>query len=451
VSRHGVVAVAASGGRDSTALLHATARAARDAGLQVQVLALHVHHGLMPAADSWWQHVAQQCARWHRAGLPVGFMGTRLSGQPAPAESVEAWARRERYKALGNMARAGGAEVVLLAHHQRDQAETFFLQALRGAGPKGLAAMPASVQRDGLLWCRPWLDQPAESIDAYVRRHRLSFVHDASNADPRFARSRLRTRVWPALMAAFDGVEPALTAAARRAQESAEALAELAALDMAGCCDIPGDGQPKPLGALAAKPWATLSPARRSNVLRHWLHQAGARAVPESLIERLLQEWPLAGAGHRWPAPGGWVHSGRDGLFWLEAESSLPTSTAERVSKLDLSVPGLWSAEGWGGYWAVRATRGAGIDARLLKRVELRQRAGAEQFQFDERSQPRSLKKQFQSVGVPAALRAGPLAYSGARLLHVPGLGTDARVLGRSGAARRLIDWVPGALPRPTV
>ena len=449
MSRHGVVAVAASGGRDSTALLHATACAARDASLHV--LALHVHHGLMPAADGWWQHLARQCARWRRAGLPLEFMGTRLSGQPAPAESVEAWARRERYLALGNMARAAGAGVVLLAHHRRDQAETFLLQALRGAGAKGLAAMPASAQRDGLVWLRPWLDQPAEAIDAYVRQHRLCFVQDASNADPRFARSRLRTRVWPALTAAFDGAEPALAAAARRAHESAEALTELAALDMASCCRIPGDAQPKPPGTLAVKPWAALSPARRANVLRHWLQQAGAGAVPETLIERLLREWPQAGAGHRWPAPGGWVHSGREGLFWLEAPASVPTAAAARAAQLDLSVPGLWSAEGWGGYWAVRATRGAGIDARLLKPVALRERVGAEQFQFDEHSQPRSLKKQFQAAGVPAPLRRGPLAYSGERLLHVPGLGTDARVLGRTGAARRLIQWVPGSLPRPRV
>jgi tRNA(Ile)-lysidine synthase len=76
------------------------------------------------------------------------------------------------------------------------------LQALRGAGPAGLASMPASVVRDGLTWVRPWLEQPREAIEAYVRTHRIRFVDDASNADPRFARNRLRLQVMPALRSA---------------------------------------------------------------------------------------------------------------------------------------------------------------------------------------------------------------------------------------------------------
>jgi hypothetical protein len=70
------------------------------------------------------------------------------------------------------MAAEVGAETVLLAHHQRDQAETVLLQALRGAGPAGLAGMPRVVERQGIRWVRPWLDQPASAIAHYVRRHR---------------------------------------------------------------------------------------------------------------------------------------------------------------------------------------------------------------------------------------------------------------------------------------
>ena len=152
------VAVAASGGRDSTALLHATARAARDLGLEVH--ALHVHHGLVADADAWLERLEAQCRRWRAAGLPVHFHSTRLDGRPARGESVEAWARRERYQALAAMARHAGCALVLLAHHRRDQAETFLLQALRGAGPAGLAAMPRRAERAGLTWARPWLAQP---------------------------------------------------------------------------------------------------------------------------------------------------------------------------------------------------------------------------------------------------------------------------------------------------
>src|SRR5262249_37298193 len=149
---------------------------------------------------------------WAAEGRPIGFACTRLAGRPAPGESVEAWARSERYAALAEMARAEGASLVLLAHHRRDQAETVGLQALRGAGAAGLAAMPRVVQRGGLSWARPWLAQAPGAIDAYVELHGLGFVVDPSNADPRHARSRLRTSVMPALREAFPDAEVALAA-----------------------------------------------------------------------------------------------------------------------------------------------------------------------------------------------------------------------------------------------
>ena len=96
------VAVAYSGGRDSTALLHATLLAAQPLGLRV--LALHVHHGLSAAADAWLQHGEDVCRRWARRGLPVEFVAQRLESRPGRGESVEAWARQARYRALRRMA-----------------------------------------------------------------------------------------------------------------------------------------------------------------------------------------------------------------------------------------------------------------------------------------------------------------------------------------------------------
>ena len=123
------VAVAYSGGRDSTALLRATLEAAAPFG--VEVLALHVHHGLSTAADAWLEACSAQCERWSRRGFAVGFDFRCLAGSPGRGESVEAWARIGRYRALREMALAHGATLVLLAHHRRDQAETLLLQALR--------------------------------------------------------------------------------------------------------------------------------------------------------------------------------------------------------------------------------------------------------------------------------------------------------------------------------
>jgi len=228
------IAVAYSGGRDSTALLHATLAAASGQG--VEVIALHVHHGLSPNADAWLAHCEAQCRRWARAGKPVAFAAQRLTDRPARGESVEAWARQARYRALRAMALAHAASIVLLAHHRRDQAETFVLQALRGAGVAGLSGMPRSVDRDGITWQRPWLDKPRAEIDAYVRRHRLKHIDDDSNADARFARNRLRLQVWPALVGAFEQAEASLATAAAWAQQADAVLDEVAALDLAGRC-----------------------------------------------------------------------------------------------------------------------------------------------------------------------------------------------------------------------
>jgi tRNA(Ile)-lysidine synthase len=279
------VAVAASGGPDSTALLHATARAA--AGLGIEVLGLHVHHGLMPEADAWHDHVAAMC-RW----LAIGFDSRRLAGQPRRGDSVEAWARKGRREALSEMAAAHGVTLLLLAQHRRDQAETWLLQALRGGGPAGLSAMPRRAERDGVTWARPWLDQPRAAIEAYLARHRLPTVTDSSNADPAFARARLRTAVWPALTGAFPDAEIALARSAARAQEAAAVLADVAAADLGAATD----------GAdLVMARWKALPAARRANALRSWLGQRLASGVPESLVQRLLVEL-LPSRAATWPA-----------------------------------------------------------------------------------------------------------------------------------------------------
>jgi tRNA(Ile)-lysidine synthase len=150
-----LVAVATSGGRDSTALMHATLR--QMAAVGGRVLALHVHHGLHPEADEWAAHVGRQCRRWAQAGWPAEFRMTRLAGQPGPGDSVEAWARRGRYQALANMAHEAGCEVILLAHHRRDQASggvaPGFIKPLRrsmpmfGAGSSSTSRMPATTIR----------------------------------------------------------------------------------------------------------------------------------------------------------------------------------------------------------------------------------------------------------------------------------------------------------------
>jgi tRNA(Ile)-lysidine synthase len=399
------VAVAVSGGRDSMALLHCTARAAEALG--IEVIALHVHHGLMPQADTWSEQVRLTCERWN---LP--FAMQRLAGQPARGDSMEAWARRGRYAALAAMAREAGSGLVLLAHHRRDQSETFLLQALRGAGPAGLAAMPREAMREGIVWARPWLNATHEAIEAYARRHRLRFVEDPSNADPRFARSSLRANALPALRRDFADMDVALAASAARCAEAQALLDEVAQADLAVLCQG---------NALRLSPWRALSRARQANVLRAWLRLQLGRGAAQSLIERLLQELPGT-APAQWPCEGLTLRRYR-GL--LEAWGAGTTGLIE------------------GAHCQTTPVEEGGVALTDLQGARWQPRQGGERFQRAPGTPSRSLKKQFQAAAVPAWQRDAPLLWAAdGRLLFVPGLGIDARALAAPGEPQCSLAWV---------
>jgi tRNA(Ile)-lysidine synthase len=329
------------------------------------------------------------------------------------------------------MAQEQGASIVLHAHHRRDQAETVLLQAMRGAGAAGLAAMPRVYRESGLAWCRPWLEQPREAIESYLRRHRLRSVDDPSNLDVRFARSRLRRLVWPTLVSAFPEAETALATVARRAQQALQLQESMAMIDRARLRD--GD-------QLRVAPLLELDEARRINVLRAWLGERLGHAAPGSLLERLGSELPQA-AKARWPV------SASSELRLHRGRLSIGVGTAALApagdQAIDLSRPGVHPVSGWQGALVVRRVARGGVDAGLLCEAVLRSRHGGEQFQSHARGLPRSLKKQYQAAAVAAWDRTGPLVWNGSTLLFVPGLGIDARC--RISGPGLSLRWVPAA------
>ena len=279
-----------------------------------------------------------------------------------------------------------------------------------------------------------------------MRRHRLRYVDDASNLDERFARNRLRLSVWPALTSAFPDAETALAGAARRANEAAAALREFIAGDLADCVD--GSG------ALKRAPWLRLSTARRALALRAWLADRAAAqlldGVPETLVQRLLDEWPRVDAA-RWPAGTGELQS-HDGRLQPAAGRAAPV--AAPALRLDLSAPGRHAVPSWQGAFVVeiRGNEAAeGVAATDLRDVELRARSGGERWRLAPRGLARSLKKQYQARRIAAWDRDGPLVYAGGELLYVPGLGVDparGREAGRPDPGPRLLlHWEPDRPP----
>lgn len=271
----GPVAVALSGGADSTALLLLAARAfGEQAGPSRPLRAIHIHHGLQEAADAFQRHCEALCER-----LCVPLQVVAVQARHAPGESPEDAARRARYAALAQAAQGQGAATVWLGHHADDQVETLLLALSRGAGLPGLASMPARFERAGMVFERPLLHLPAPQIRLWLRAQGVAWVEDPTNGDVAFTRNRIRHQVLPALEAAFPSFRQTFARSARHAAQAQQLLAQVAAQDLAAM-----DGAPL-IAALQQLPRE-----RQAGVLRHWLRQAHQATPSAAQLEALLDQ-----------------------------------------------------------------------------------------------------------------------------------------------------------------
>lgn len=268
------LAVAYSGGADSTALLLACARK-----WPGQVVAVHVHHGLQAAGDDFERHCQVFCAN-----LQVPLVVQKVDAGHAPGQSPEAAARQARYRAFETLAQdarwAKAPQTIAIAQHADDQIETLMLALSRGAGLPGISAMAAQWQRGCLTYCRPLLQVGSLAIRTWLKQQGAVFIEDPSNVDERFTRNRIRARVMPALQACFPQFRDTFTRSSRHAAQAQALLDEVAAEDLQRI------GVPPDIQALQA-----LSQPRLANLLRHWLltvHQATASTAQlEALMVQL--------------------------------------------------------------------------------------------------------------------------------------------------------------------
>lgn len=266
------LAVAFSGGADSTALLVACAR--RWPG---QVRAVHVHHGLQEAADDFEQQCVATCAQ-----LDVPLVVRRVDARHAPGQSPEDAARRMRYDTLSSVLQqewGGAVQDVAIAQHADDQVETILLALSRGAGLPGLAAMPARWERDGITWHRPLLAVPGPAIRQWLADQNLRWIEDPTNADEAFTRNRIRAKLLPALAEAFPQFRQTFARSAAHAAQAQQLLTEVAQQDLAMT------GTPPAIGLLQS-----LSCARQANALRLWLQRDHETSASAAQLEELLDQ-----------------------------------------------------------------------------------------------------------------------------------------------------------------
>ena len=317
------VAVAYSGGADSTALLLMLAR--QHPG---QVQAIHIHHGLQAAADDFAAHCTAFCA-----ALDVPLHVVHVDAKSATGQSPEDAARRARYTALSGKVlelnstlaqqnRAQSAiKLIAIAQHADDQIETLLLALSRGAGLPGLSAMPAKWQRDGIEFVRPLLGMTSQDIRSWLTSQGLSarhpgsanigqgWVEDPTNLDTQFTRNRIRHELIPALEKTFPQFRQTFARSTSHAAEAQSILAQIAMEDIAST------GNPPCIAALQG-----LSQQRQANLLRHWLkstHQVSPSTAQLAELQSQIANCTDRGKQLHIKVASGYVERRGDALAFL--------------------------------------------------------------------------------------------------------------------------------------
>ena len=263
------LAIAFSGGADSTALLVACER--RWPG---EVIAFHINHGLQEAAAQFERHCEATCA-----ALGVPLHAETVDARHDSGESPEDAARRARYDALHRLALREKVASVALAHNADDQVETMVLALSRGAGIAGFAGMRPRWEKDGIEYVRPLLTAGAGEIRDWLSAQGVAWIEDPTNASEHYTRNRIRSRVLPALAAAFPSYRDTFARSARHAAGAQSLLDEVAAEDLRRT------GSPPAIEALRA-----MGRARQANVLRHWLRNESAQQASTAQLDELLAQ-----------------------------------------------------------------------------------------------------------------------------------------------------------------
>ncbi|WEF35149.1 tRNA lysidine(34) synthetase TilS [Pseudoduganella chitinolytica] len=432
----GPLAVAYSGGLDSTVLLHLAH------ALQRPLYAFHIHHGLSPNADAWEAHCAAECAR-----LGVSFVARRVS-VAAGKDGTEASARKARYAALGELCREHGVATLLTAHHLDDQAETILLQLARGAGPAGLSGMdacstaPALLGSGEVMLARPLLQASRQQLAGHVREHGLVHIDDESNDDTRHARNALRHTVMPALAAAFPGYQQRFARSAAHAQSAQRLLTQLARQDLQAC---------ERDGGLDVEALRALDEDRRNNLLRHWFGVCGIRIPSASWLAEMTAQLLEA----REDANLLVTHPDREvrryrGRLYLAPKQRALAGTREDIFEEAPFQHFRWQGEvsiafpDYGGTLHFdRAEQGCAPEWLQEQLLTISFRRGGERLKPAHNRPTRGLKQHYQALDIPAWDRTRlPVVGIPGQLLYAAGVGMDCHkiVQGRNDCV--IMRWV---------
>ena len=434
VKPSGRLVIGLSGGADSVVLLDCLQRVARK--LRIRLSALHVNHQLSPNAARWSAFCRRLC---HARRIPFASIKVKVSR----GAGLEAAARAARYSVFSSQP----CDYVVLAHHQDDQVETLLLQLLRGAGVKGLAAMPVLRKGKGERGkrisslvtrhpspeiLRPLLDVTREEILEYAKQRGLKWIEDESNRDTRFRRNFLRHEILPAIARRFPSYGITIARSAGHLAEASRLLDEVAMNDGAAQFED---------GTLGVETLRRLPAARARNLLRFFLADRGIEPPGAARLEEALRQALEAKQDARVSVDigGAFLMRFAGRLHVVPDAGPLPRRYSRRWrGETRLLLPEA------GGVLTLARTKGDGISAARLRegKVIIRPRSGGERFRPDHLRPRRSLKNLLQEARVAPWLREClPLIFHDETLVWVPGIGIDCAYHARKGEAGLLPRW----------
>jgi len=396
------IAVALSGGADSTALLLLFHRNREVLGCPLHAVHVH-HHARGAAADEDAAHCAGLCA-----DLGVPLVVEHLDAPPPPGQSAEAWWRSERYARLESVRRRLGAAAVATGHTLDDQAETVLLKLLRGSGPRGVAAVRP---RHGAV-VRPLLSFRRSGLRAWLTAAGIAWREDATNADAGRPRGWVRHELLPLI-----------AARAPRAAEHLAAFAAALADDEVALGDwLRRDGLWPDLGQpVAAAPVAALPVALR----RRWLLELAARLpLGEPPSRRQLEQFESLLA-HGRPAAldlgRRWVLRRRGSRLHLAPPPCPAFEPVPAVAPSETALPGGFVVRL--GVSSSSATHRALLSPRLLESAPVWRPARP----GERTAGGRLLAGVLAAAGIPAEWRrAWPVLEAGGTIAWLPGAGVQA-------------------------
>ncbi|SER36370.1 tRNA(Ile)-lysidine synthase [Nitrosomonas sp. Nm51] len=416
--------VGLSGGVDSIVLLDILSTVSRQ--MRLALSAAHVNHGISRHSVAWSHFCCRQCYAY---GIPVSVRYAKVKNKPG--SSLEAVAREKRY---GVFSRLPG-DYLVLAQHQDDQAETLLLQLLRGAGVRGLSAMPV-VRKQTVSAApsilRPLLNISRADILAYARQRGLDWIHDESNDDCSFNRNFLRHALLPVLNNRYPAYAKTLQRTSQHMAEASQLLDELAEVDAQNCVIA---------GNLYIPALRKLNRPRAKNLLRYLLHEHNIPLPSTVKLDEILNQLRYAkkDAQLRVTVGDAEVRCFKDYMYILLQQKRSPKHLQRRWQ----GEPSVRLTE-LGGVLRFVSVQGQGLSAHKLRQspVFIKVREGGEYFMPDCKRPRRSLKNLLQEASIPPWQRfALPLLFCGEKLAWVPGIGTDCALQAASGEMGIVPEW----------